>query len=357
MKLYQRYLLQPFVLALFLIWPLLAGIYALVEFFDKLDNVTKAKVPVTYLLQYLFWRLPEISFDLWPAVMGLSALMGFAYLARGGELLAFRTLGFSPSKLVLPFLGMAFLWCTLFLVVEETIMPEAAYKARFFWQTKVCKKEPKGLVLKGKLYFRGPDSFLIGKVVDPTASYLREVTYARVTQEGWPRLVIWAQQARYEKGGWLFEKGILLRLPGSQEPRWFEQIKIKLAFSPETVLVVKRTPRLQHLKELWAQRNFLLKAELPVTFTESEIAYRVCYPLLGACLVVLVLPALLLERGRKTLGRGISLGILALAGGVGLFMGAKALGDAGYCSPLLAQPAGLGAVLLSGVVFLKSVKT
>ena len=357
MRLYQRYLLKTFWAALALVLPLLSGVYALVEFFDKLDNVTKAKVPLTYLLKYLSLRLPEILFDLWPLGLGLSALLSFAYLSRGGELLALRTLGFSPRRLVIPYLLAAALLSLFFLVAEELILPEAAYQARFFWETKVSKKEPKGLVLKGKLYFRGVDSFLVGEVVNPDVTFLKDVVYAEIDRDGLPRTIIWAKEARYLEGKWLFYQGILKEPARGKGPTWFRELELRLDFVPETVLVVKRTPRLQHLGDLWRQRAFLRRAELPATYAESELAYRFCYPLLGVFLVLLSLPAILLGRGREPLGKGLSLGVLAILVGMGVFMGGKSLGDAGYLSPLLAQPLGLLLDGLLGLLFLRQVKT
>ncbi len=357
MKLYRRYLLKPFLVLLALVFPLLAGIYALIEFFDKLDNLTKAHLPLSYLFKYLLLRLPEICFDLWPIGLGLSALLAFAYLSRGGELLAFRTLGFSPRRLIWPYFWTALLLSVVFIGVEELIMPEAAYQARFFWETKVRKKEPKGLVLKGRLFFRGVNSFFIGQVINPEVTYLKNVIYARVNEEGLPETIIWAKRARFERGNWLFEDGILKEPSRGEKPFWFHKLKRKLEFAPQTVLVVKRTPRLQHLKELWAQRDFLLKAELPAIFTESELAYRLCYPLLGALLVPLSLPAILLERGRHALGKGLSLGTFAIIGGVGIFMAAKSLGDTGLISPFLSQALGIVTIGALGLFFLQRIKT
>ena len=354
MKLYLKYLLKSFFLSATLLLPLLVGIYSLVEFFDKLDNVTRAKAPVYYLCVYLFLRLPEIFLDLWPLALSLAALLAFAFLARGGELLALRTLGFSPRKLIWPYVWTSLLLTIFFLGGLEMVLPKSAYEARFFWETRIRHKEPKGLLVKGKLYFRGIDSFLIGQVISNDVRRLKDVVYAKVDSQGLPVQIIWAKEAFFKEKKWSFRKGILK--DKERPPSWFEEKAMRLEFSPETVLVVKRTPRLQSLKDLWDQRNFLLKAELPALAAESEIAYRVFYPLLAPVLILWSLPALLLQRGKQALGKGITSGVIIIASVLGIFFLGKNLADVGYLSPLLLQSLIWICMFFSGVIFLLKLK-
>ncbi|NPA48536.1 MAG: YjgP/YjgQ family permease [Thermodesulfobacteria bacterium] len=356
MKLYARYLLKSFLLTALLVLPLLAGIYALVEFFDKLDNITKAKLPLSYLLYYILMRLPEIFLDLWPIGLSLAALLSFAFLARGGELLAFRTLGFSPARLIWPYLWASLFLSLIFVGALEKVLPRAAYEARFFWETKVRHKEPKGLVLRGKLYFRGVNSFFVGQVISNDVRRLKDVVYVRLDSKGLPLQIIWAKEAFFSGREWIFREGVM-KERGDRKPRWFSTKTLALEFSPETVLVVKRTPRLQSLKDLWEQRNFLLKAGLPALQAESEIAYRLFYPFLAVALILWSLPSLLLQKGKQALGKGLTLGVLGIAGGLGIFLLAKNLGDAGYVSPLLIQPGALLAMFATGLFYLFKVRT
>ncbi len=346
MKLYVRYLLRPYLFLFLVLTLVLVGIYALVEFFDKLDNVTKAGVSSGVLVEYLFFRLPQMLFDLWPIAISLSGLLALAFLSRGGELLALRTLGFSPARLSAPYFGWALFLSLAFVLLSSSLLPRATYRALYTWEVKVYKKEPRGLVVKGRLFFRGVNSFFTGQVLRPDASQLRDVTYARVNKEGLPTFIIWAQKATFQNGHWLFEHGLYKRAAQGMKPVWFKKKVFSLEFSPETVLVVKRIPRAQFLTELWSQREFLKEAGLPTTAPESEISYRLFYPLLGPVLLLLALPLFLGERGRQALGRGLSLGVLAIALGLSFFMGVKSLGDLGYVSPLLALPAGLLALML-----------
>ncbi|MDQ7033044.1 MAG: LptF/LptG family permease [Desulfonauticus sp.] len=350
MKIYQRYLLKPYFYFLCLIFPVFVGIYNLVEFFDKLDNITHAKLPWYSLFEYLFYRLPEIIFDLWPICLALGGLLSFVFLARGGELLAFRSLGFSAKKLAFPYIVAAFLLSLAFVVTSDFFLPQAAYKARFFWETKVLKKDPKGVIIKGKLHFRGVDSFLIAQVLTSSVNYLRDVTYAKIDNKGLPIRIIWAKEAFYRKGLWHFKNGIIKERADKFAPKWFKEYSMRLEFDPDTVLTVKKTPRLHQLYELWQQRQFLKQAGLPYTLTESEIAYRLCWPLLTVPLLIFSLPALIGQRGRHALGKGLTLSVIFLMLGLLFFLVMKHLGDKGIASPLLVQPLSLLVISLAGFV-------
>lgn len=341
MKLYLKYLTKPYVSVFALTSFVLVGIYVLIEFFDKLDNIAKSKATFLTLAKYLFFRLPQICFDLWPILVSLSGLLALAFLVRGGEIFAFRTLGFSCWRLSLPYLFLAFVFTFFFLLLEAPILPQSTFKAFYTWEVKVRKREPRGLVVRGRLFFRGVNSFFVGHVLTPDASFLRDVTYAKVNREGLPILIIWAKRAHFQNGRWVFYDGLYKDLHQGMKPIWFDKLNRKLEFSPETVLVVKRLPRTQFLRELWAQRNFLKEAKLPTVIPESEIAYRLFYPLAGPFLLFLALPVFLGEKGQQSLGKGLSFGLLAIALGLGVVMGAKALGDKGLLPPLLALPLGL----------------
>jgi len=349
MKLYLKYLTKPYLSVLALTSFVLVGIYVLVEFFDKLDNVAKSKVSFSIFLKYLLFRLPQICFDLWPITISLSGLLALAFLARGGELLALRTLGFSCWRLSFPYLFVAFVLTLGFVFLEAPLLPRSTFKAFYTWEVKVRKKEPRGLVVRGRLFFRGVNSFFVGHVLTPDASFLRDVIYAKVDDEGLPVLIIWAKRARFQNGRWIFYEGLYKDAKEGMKPTWFKKLAFDLEFSPETVLVVKRLPRTQLLKELWAQRNFLREAKLPTILPESEIAYRLFYPFAGPFLLFLALPVFLGEKGQQTLGKGLSLGLLAIAVGLGVIMGAKAIGDKGLISPLLALPLGLFLVFVSSI--------
>ncbi len=351
-KLYTRYLLNPYYKMLLLLAPVTTGIYLLIEFFDKIDNVTNAGLSYFFLLHYLGFQIPQILFETWPILLSLAGLLALAFLARGGELLAFRTLGFSSWALARPYILLALLLSVGFVVAEELVLPESTYHQLYLWATKVKKQKPRGLLVKGQIYFRGVHSFFVGRVLDPDARHLKDVVYVKVDQEGLPLFIIWAQRAAY-KGNhlWIFEKGFFKRRRTDFVPRWFQKHVLKLEFTPETVLVVKRIPRTQHLWELWKQRSFLKRAGLPTQAPDAELAYRIFYPFAAPGLLALALPMLLGERGRHALGRGVSLGLLAIFLGLATFLGFKALGDTGRIPALWALPVGL-AILYGTSAFL-----
>ncbi len=346
MKLYIRYLLRHFFYMFGLLGPVILGIYILVDFFDKLDNIIKAELPISFLIKYLLFKIPQISFDIWPILISLSSLLAIALLARRGELIALRALGFSTVKLALPYLLTAFLLTLTFIVIEEKILPESTYKAMYLWAVNVKKKEPHSLLVKGKLFFCGVRSFFIGQVINPDVSWLKDVVYTKVNEKGYPTFIIWAKEALYKDRSWIFKNGIYKNQKDHFIPHWFQKRSLQLDFSPSTVLVVKRIPRVQHLRELIRQKIFLKRAGLPTTSADSEIAYRLFYPLIAPGLIMLSFPIFLGQRGKYALGKGFSLASLAIFLGLVVFLVLKGIGDTGLISPLLVMPLALGLVFL-----------
>ncbi len=351
MKLYIRYLLRHYFNVLGLLSPVIVGIYILVDFFDKLDNVIKARLPIFFLIKYLFFKIPQVIFDVWPILISLSSLLSIAFFAKRGELIAFRTLGFSTIKLTLPYLLISLLLTFVFMGIEEKILPESTYKAKYLWAVKVKKKEPRSLLVKGKLFFRGVRSFFIGQAINPDVSWLKDVVYTKVDEKGYPIFIIWAKEALYKGNHWEFKNGLYKSKKDHFVPHWFQKKDLRLEFSPSTVLVVKRIPRVQHFQELIKQRAFLKKVGLPTTSTDSEIAYRIFYPLVAPGLIMLSFPVFLSQRGKYALGKGFSLASLSIFIGLAIFLTAKGIGDTGIISPFVTMPLTLGLIFFIGSLF------
>ncbi|OAG27685.1 LptF/LptG family permease [Thermodesulfatator autotrophicus] len=353
MKIYINYLLKPYLIINLLTFPLFVGIYSLIEFFDKLDNVVRAKVSIYILAEYVALKLPEVLFNLWPLCLTLAGILAFAFLSRGNELLAFRTLGFSASRLLFPFVVFSLALSFLFIIISDNIMPQTTYQALFLWETKVKKRSPEGVIIKGKLHFKGADSFFIGQIISSSVTYVRDVVYAKVDKEGLPLRIVWAKEAFFERGRWIFKNGVIKEKKENFTPRWFKEYSLVLEFDPETVMLVKRTPRFHTLPELWEQRAFLEQAGLPAILTESEIAYRLCYPLLSVPLFLFSLPWLMKQHGRASLGKGLGLSLFFMATGLLVFMLFKYTGDKGLISPFIAQALGLVFLAFSGLTLFR----
>ncbi len=353
MKLYQRYLLSPLRLFIPLFLGAFGGLYLTVEFFEKLEDALNSPAGITTFLLYLLLRLPEILFQIWPPALALALLAAMAYLSRGQELLALRTLGFSPLKLIRPYILTALvlsLGMSLFLALT---LPRTAYQALYTWEVRIKGQRPQSLLAQGKLFFTGPEYFVSARPLEPRGELLADFLF--VEHRAWqPVRIIYAQKARFlGKNRWLLWKGMLERRIQEFHPRVFDRLELSLPFSPEILLSIKRPLKALTFRELRDRYNFLKASGLSAAGPLSEILYRLLYPFLAPAILWPSLALFLVFRGKRALAKGLSAGLLSILGIYTWFLAIRTLAAGGYLSPLILFPVGLLFPLLLGTFLLR----
>ena len=341
MKTYQRYLLSPLYLFLPLMLVALSGIYFLVEFFERLEDVLVARAPVSVFLLYLAYRLPEILMQVWPPALGLAALASLAMLSRGQELLALRTLGFSPSRIVAPYLAAGFLLSLAVSGFLALSLPGASYRALYTWEVRIKGHRPQTVLSSGRLFFAGPDFLLSATPLEPRGEYLADFFYLKKGRTG-PRAYLYARKARYlKRNRWLLEEGIYAERTGRFTPRVFRKKIFHIPFSPEVLLSVKQPLKTLSLRALRERYRFLRESGLSPAEPVSEILFRLFYPLIGVLVLAPALAVFLSFRGKRALAKGLSTGLAAVILTYAWFLGIKVLSAGGRIPPEIAYFPGL----------------
>ncbi len=347
MKLYQRYLLQPTKLFLPLLVGVLTSIYLLVEFFEKLEDILAGQVPKLVFFKYLLFKVPEILYQIWPMALSLALLSALAYLSRGYELLALRSLGFSALKILRPYLFLALGASFLVSGFLALTLPPSSFQAIYTWEVEIKGQRPQKLLSQGELFFAGPDFLLWAKPLEPGGELLADFFWVQL-EKARPVRLLYASRARFlGKGRWLLERGLIEERQGEFAPRSFAQKEVSLAFSPSTLLSVKRPLKALTFRELW-QRYQYLKPLGPKKFEPlAEMVYRLGFPFWGLLLSAPALLAFLSARGRRATAKGLSLALLILILLYASLLAAKIISQGTYGSPLLTYPFFIFLVVLS----------
>ncbi len=353
MKLYQRYLLSPLKLLLPLMMVALSGIYLLVEFFERLEDVLSARAPVGLFLLYLLYKIPEILAQIWPPALALAALSSLALVARGHELLALRTLGFSPGRILKPYLAAGFLLSLAVSGFLALTLPGASYRALSTWEVRIKGHRPQTILSSGRLFFVGPNFLLSATPLEPRGEYLADFFYVEREDSG-PVAYIYARRARYLKGRkWLLEKGLSARKSRNFLPRSFDREEFEIAFSPEVLLSVKQPLKTLALRALFERYRFLRASGLQASEPLSEILFRLLYPLIGLLVMAPSLALFLSFRGKRALAKGLSAGILAVVLTYAWFILVKILSAGGRVEPWLAFSLGLALPALFAILVIR----
>ncbi|MBW1720310.1 MAG: LptF/LptG family permease, partial [Deltaproteobacteria bacterium] len=177
MSILSRYLLRNFFLIFSLVLPGLIGIYLLVEVFERLDDFIEANAPMSSALAYFFLSIPKILYELTPLAVLLAGLLSIMLLSKHMELLAMRSLGVKPWKVILPLLLAAFFLSAILITLKALYIPKAMEKAHTIFQVEVKKRPPRGMLKGNRLFFLGDNTIWATELGSPDAKRLKNVQW------------------------------------------------------------------------------------------------------------------------------------------------------------------------------------
>jgi LPS export ABC transporter permease LptF/LPS export ABC transporter permease LptG len=217
----DRYVLKSFLFwcALLLIgFVLMTHVY---EFFDLLSDIVKNNIAMTRVLTYLFFRTPELIFELAPMSVLVAVLVTFGVLTKHNEITAMKASGVSLYRLAVPVLGAALMMSGALFAFAHYYVPDANRKQD------AIRKEIKGKPVQTYLH---PDRHWVfdpGSNNDPRVFYFKYIDGAQKLMLG-PQVFeldaasfrihkhISAEKARWEPTlrTWVFENGWSREDPG-----------------------------------------------------------------------------------------------------------------------------------------------
>ncbi|MFW6358492.1 MAG: LptF/LptG family permease [Chroococcales cyanobacterium] len=136
-------------IAMELIVPFLFGVglfssvgVAIGAVFDLIRKITDAGLPIEIALQAMLLKMPEFIVYAFPMSILLATLMAYNRLSNDSELIALRSIGVSPYRLVLPAIALSFFVTGLTFLFNEYIVPTANYQAEIILDTALNKNVP-----------------------------------------------------------------------------------------------------------------------------------------------------------------------------------------------------------------------
>ncbi|MBR8831985.1 MAG: LptF/LptG family permease [Chlorogloea purpurea SAG 13.99] len=151
-NLLDRYLLMELIL------PLLFGLglftslgVAIGTLFDLVRRVTESGLMITVALKILLLKMPEFIVLAFPMSILLATLMAYSRLSSDSELIALRSIGISPYRLVIPGLILSLIVTGLTFIFNDYVAPSATYEAKLTMQ-KALKREKKPFIEDNIIY-------------------------------------------------------------------------------------------------------------------------------------------------------------------------------------------------------------
>jgi LPS export ABC transporter permease LptF/LPS export ABC transporter permease LptG len=337
LSLVDRYVLARFLSALLFIFASAMLLSIVVDYADKLDEVTRHRPPLWAILGFYRNFALSIAVQIAPFAVLLAALVGLGILSKSSEDTAFKASGVSLWRLAAPVVIFVALGAAALFAVAEYILPTAEQRQMRFRNVIYGRPVDYGIRTSAERnwYLAKDGSIWYREESVPARNALLGVSIFRFSPDFTLTGRTDAREAVWKGGQWSLLDGWDRSLDGSGEPfRRFEEAHAP-GDPPESVAASRRRPEEMRFRELERLTRHLRAGGYPTASLETALQAKLAQPALLPVMALLAVPFAFRVGRRGALagiGVGLSLGILTLV--VSAF--ATKLGEVGALPPWLA---------------------
>lgn len=316
MNLLNRYIIKAFARIFFLSLSAFAGIYLLVDFFEKVDNFMEHQARPSQYLFYFIIKTPLIVSQVIPLAVLMGVFMTLGGLSRTNELTAMRSGGISLWRVTMPLLAISLLASVGVLAVNEYLIPLCAKKTNHILEVEV-KGKPSLALKRDHLWLREGNKILNIRLALPEQQALQGVTIFQVDDTFSLLERTDAPQASFSGDSWLLTSPVIRRFaPESIELAGVEKLQektIELEKTPADFRAPEKSNEEMGFRELRDLSDKLQTEGYDATRHQVDMHARLASPF--ACLIMAFIGIpFALKKGR---GVNLSVGV-AITVGIGI---------------------------------------
>ena len=197
MKILHRYLLGQFLRNFFLALSVLTFLFLIVDFFDRIDNISRVDTSIATTLSYFLLKIPLIVSLMFPLAMLAATMFTIGLLSKNSELTAMRATGVTVIWLGRPLLLFGLLVSVSAILLNEFVVPGAQRRVREIYNIDIMKKDQKGTYSQNDFWWRDGDSFYSVAMFDSRSDTLFSLSKFEVSPEFNINVRYDAQQAHW----------------------------------------------------------------------------------------------------------------------------------------------------------------
>jgi lipopolysaccharide export system permease protein len=311
MRIIDRHLTSLFLRQLALILAVLVGLYALIEFIERVDNFMESQATLVHYLRYPLLKLPQMAAQTLPIAILLATFTTIGQLSRTQQITALCSGGVSFWQVSRPLFICGALFSLLMLAGNGWLVPWSSRESRYLFRVELGGK-PAAQEVTRDLYLRDGQRILGVAEAFPQQGELRGVVLLELDRDFHLTRRLEAETGRYEKDHqW--------QLTNVSEHRFDPVSQQVVSFSQAANALVDLGRDPEELRETWGEPAELTFPQLlklsdrlqregqdPRRY-RGALHFRIAQSLMPLIVGLLGAP-FALQRGRQaTLGVGIAL--------------------------------------------------
>lgn len=361
MKIIREYILGEFLKPLIGCFVLFIFLSWIIDLFDHLDEIVKAKVPLFVLCDYYFSLTPYIFVNISPIIIILATIFTLSSLNRHNEIMAIKSIGVNLWSIIWIFLSFGILMSIINFGVNELIRPNSylhsiMLKEEYF--KPVANREKAHLLENITLYGSNNRIFIINSY-DVKRQQINNITISENNNKNELSRQIVAKKAQWIEGFWTFNDCIIT---------YYEDGKIKGKpehFSEKVILIDEKPQDIQHadlqpdLMSYWQLKKYINRLQASGFKANKELVIlynKIAFPLANFIIIFFAVPFTLTRERSESLFLGIATSIAISFSYWGLNAVSLSLGKIGVLAPLFAAWISNIIFTLIGLWLIESVK-
>ena len=181
-----------------------AGIYLLIEFFEKVDNFVEKSAPIGLYFSYFLNAIPLFATQVAPLAILMAAFITVGGLSRTGELTAMRAGGLSLYRITRPLIITTCIITLLLLGTQELILPRSASTMNKILHQQI-KGDSQPQRIRNKIWVRTGNSILHIEQAIPEDGTLQDISIIDLDENFQITTRTDAGSARFENNAWQFK--------------------------------------------------------------------------------------------------------------------------------------------------------
>lgn len=340
MEIIKKYLRREFLKTLFTILAAFISIYLIVEFFERVDDLVEHHASLYDSIRYFAFKLPLIVSQVTPFAVLLATILTFAILSKNSELVAMRASGISLMEISSPVIALSLLISLFMFIGNEHIVPYTNQKFNYLFDTKIRKKQPRGIFRTNKIWYHGEDNTIWNiQLLEDKAGLMRNVTLYRFNKKNVLTERIDASLATYKNDKWSFQKGKKIKFyaDGGFTAKNFDSINLSFPEVLENFKSIKKDPEEMSFAEIYSYVKELKKKGFDDTKYSVDMYAKLATPLSSFIMVLFGIPFSLRTERKGGIFKGI---IAAIVIGFSYWVIssiAVTLGHSGNLPPLISS--------------------
>jgi lipopolysaccharide export system permease protein len=333
----ERYVGREFLKLLGLSLLTFVSLFIVVDFFEKIDRLVRARLGAGELVEYLILKLPFAIGQVLPAAVLLGVILTFGLMSRAHETMAIRTSGINILSLVRPTVIFAGGVALVLLALNLYLIPWSQSRLDLFWQTKVDKRPSRNLHKLEHFWYKGDQAIYNIVMFRKDIQTLEGVKIYFFDRQFQLVRIVAAARAQWQGQHWRFFDGYIQSFGpnGEVSGEKFKKQDLVLTERPKDFTELDKKVTEMDLNELYRYTARLERDGYKSSPYRVDLYSRFSLALTPLILIILGL-GLALRHEQIYLTSMVAVG-LVLMFGYWLFFGfCSSFGQAGSIPPLLA---------------------